>query len=518
MRAARGRGRSELQKALAAALLALIAIMLWASRDVVSSWFATFRQATIELTTTTESDDARVKRAFAAGSSASPSEATLESVPGLRQIRHSVVHVTGPSHEAAISAAESLSQATVAAFDAEGPGHLEARVLRRTYPVPGSESQSVLGVAALGAPALGLSALALLWLSWRNWPAGADGMSREAVFGAIGIGVMGVLPFIMPGWVFMALFAMAVPGAVSATVVYKMREVRRAELWPSAQGRIVRSEMRALRRQHAGDATTVSNLPDVEYVYTVDGVEHRGHRIGIGDIAASSPEAEALLERYHVGRTGPVYYNPDKPDESVLERSPPARPAVVYGIAAGAMLVGLTVVVAFTRADQIIDWLQPYFPRGAVVPGALFCTAAGFLMTLFLASNWRSAVAAARWPTTMGTVLSSIAESRRKRIPGGRGQIVIVWSPVVEYRYRVRERDYHGSRLAFGGDAAGPRDFAEAIAARYPTGGAVTVHFDPANPAFAVLQARVAFAWPTLIITVAFFAAAVFFSGWRGFS
>ena len=101
---------------------------------------------------------------------------------------------------------------------------------------------------------------------------------------------------------------------------------------------------------------------------------------------------------------------------------------------------------------------------------------------------------------------------------GGRGQTAIQWSPVVEYSYRVQGRDYHGSRLAFGADVAGPRDFAEAIVARYPAGREVTVHFNPANPSFAVLEPHIAFAWPILILTIAFFAAALFFSGWRGFS
>ena len=93
-----------------------------------------------------------------------------------------------------------------------------------------------------------------------------------------------------------------------------------------------------------------------------------------------------------------------------------------------------------------------------------------------------------------------------------------VWSPVVEYVYRVDGRDYHGTRLALGADVAASRDFAEATVARYPAGREVTVHFDPANPSFAVLEARIAFAWLTLLLTVAFFAAALFFSGWRAFS
>ncbi|HEX9558578.1 MAG TPA: DUF3592 domain-containing protein [Reyranella sp.] len=512
----RGNAVPELLRACVGALLALSALALWSYRDVVSSWFATSYTATIELTTTTERDDKRVERAFATAQSARPGEATFELVPGLSQIRHSVVHVTGPSRTEAIAAAESLSQSMVAAFDAEGSGRLDASVRRRAYPAPGPTSTAVLAILAYGAPLLALVGIALLWLGWRDWPADADGMPRAAVFTAIGFVSLSLVPFVMPGWMVMALFAMAIPGAIAGTIVYKMRELRRTAQWPSAQGRIVRSGMRTVRRKQAGEATKVGNVPAVEYVFSVDGVEYSGHRIGVGDITASSPQAEAVLERYRVGRTGPVFYNPDKPEEAVLERDPPARPAVVYGIAAGVMLVGLAVVVTFTQASEIIGWLEPYFPPGAVVQGVLFCTAAGILMALFLVSDRRTATAAARWPTTPGTILSSIAESHRTLVPRGRGQTIVVWSPVVEYSYGVDGRNYHSSRLAFGGDVASSRAFADEIVARYPVGHEVTVHFDPANPSFAVLEPRVAFAWSTFLLTVAFFAAALFFSGWRG--
>jgi len=146
----------------------------------------------------------------------------------------------------------------------------------------------------------------------------------------------------------------------------------------------------------------------------------------------------------------------------------------------------------------------------------LFCAAAGLLLSLFLIANRRKAMAAARWPTAMGKILSSVAEAHRTLVPSGRGQTVTVWAPVVEYSYSVDGRDYHGSRLAFGADVTGPQAFAEATVVRYPAGQQVTVHFDPANPSFAVLETRVAFAWSTLLLAVAFFAAALFFSGWRG--
>jgi hypothetical protein len=480
----------QVRQALTGAAVALLALALWTHRVAISSWFADSYTTRIGLMTTNERDDARVQRVFAAVQSAQASGATIEHEPGFHPFRD--VQVPGSSSAESVAAAEALSKAIVTAFDAEGPGVLNISLARRAHAVPGPTTNAIENAFAYGAPLLALAGIALLWIGWHAWPAGAtvSGMPRAPFFGAIGIAVMGVLPFLMPGWLFMALFAMIIPGTIAGTAVYKLQQVRRAAYWPSAQGRIVRSRMRAVRHQHAGEATKVGNVPDVEYAYSVGGVEYRGHRIGIGDIPAGSAEGDAALERYKVGRTGPVFYNPDRPEEAVLERDPPARPLVIYGVAAGVMLVGLAVVVAFTRAREIVAWLEPHFSPGAVVVGFLFCMAAGILLLLFHVADRRSARAATRWPTTTGTILSSVAEPHRQLVPGGRGQTVIVWSPVVEYSYRVEGRDYHGTRLAFG---------------------------DPANPALAVLEARVAHAWLTLLLMVAFFTAALFFSGWRGF-
>lgn len=511
-----GNAAPQLRQAAAGAVLVLLALLLWAKRDFVSSWFATSYTATIELTTRSERDDARIQRAFASAQAARPGGATLELIPGLRQIRDSAVHVPGPSRAEAIAAAQALSQAIVTAFDAEGPGRLDVRVRQRAYPAAGPTTGAVGTVLAWGTPVLALAGLALLGIGWRDWPAGADRSRRTVLFAAFAALAFVISPLVVPGWLLMALFAMAIPGAIAGLAVYKMQQVRRAAHWPSAQGRIVRSTMRAVRQRHAGEATTVGNVPDVEYVFSVGGVEYRGNRIGIGEIRAGSPQAEAALERYKVGRTGPVFYNPDKPEEAVIERDPPAPAAIVYGIAATVMLLGLAIVVAFTKARAIIDWLQPQFPPGAVVPGVLFFAAAGLVMSLFLVANLRTAMAAARWPTATGTILSSVAEPHRILASRGQGQTVTVWSPVVEYSYRVQDRDYHGTRLAFGADVAGAQARAEATVARYPAGRTVTVHFDPANPSSAVLEPHVAFAWWTLLLAMAFFAAALFFSGWRG--
>jgi Protein of unknown function (DUF3592) len=519
MRADRVAASPDLRKPVAGVVLGLLALLLWSNRDFVSSWFATSYTATIWLKTTTATNDARIERAFAAVQAALSNEATLELIPGLRQIRNSVVHLPGASRAEAIATADSFSQALVAAFDSAGAGHLDARVRRRADPTPGPTSRAVLALLTFGAPMLGLGAILLCRRGWRDWRASPDGRGLPQGAGIVVAGsvALAIAPFVMPGWLIMALFAMAIPGAIAGVIVYKLREVQRAARWPSAQGRIVHARLRAVRTKQSDGSATVSNVPDIEYAYSVGDVEYHGKRIGIGDISAGSPEVEAALARYQAGSTGPVFYNPDNPNEAVLERDPPARPATLYAVAVGVLLAGFAVVIVFTRVSEIIDWLQPWFPPGAVVQGVLFCGASGLVTLMFLLSNRRDAMKAARWPTAAGTVLSSKSVSRRVFAPG-RGNVTMeVWSPLVEFSFRVGGRDYHGARIAFGAAVSGGRDLAEATIARYPTGSAVTVHYDPANPSFAVLEPRVAFAWPSALVTAAFFAAAVFFSGWRGF-
>ena len=236
-------------------------------------------------------------------------------------------------------------------------------------------------------------------------------------------------------------------------------------------------------------------MPDIRYVFSVDGVEYRGKRISIGEIPPDSPGVEAALELYQVGRTGPVYYNPDNPEEAVLERDPPVSPRTMYAIAAGVMLVGFVVVGTFSGLGEIVQWLQPHFPPGAFIPGFLFFLACGLFAGVMMIASLATAQLAARWPTTPGTVITSQVESRREPTGGGASRTMVVWSPLVEYVYRVGTREYHGTRIGFGPTVSAGRDLAEAVIARYPEKATVTVHYHPANPSQATLETHVAHGW-----------------------
>jgi hypothetical protein len=500
-----------------AMVLGLIAIPLYLGRGLIADQFATSYSLTIGLWMQDRADRPRLEHALA--SLTVPDDVNASYAFDRNDWPKSQIELSAPTHEKAVATARVLADAVAREYDSAGETKLNISVPRRAYPDDNPTSTAVRTTLAIGGPLLELLAVGLFTVTW------LQGRANGAVTAYKGTGwvlalLWGVpLAVIFTGPVFLVLFAMAIPIAIAVLIVLNVQAVRRASHWPSVQGRIVSATVRRKRTQRGGDPTKIGNVPDVTYVYTVDGVEHRGTRISIADIQADSLEVQAALERYQVGRTGPVFYDPDRPGVAVLERNPPARPMVMYSAAAGVVVVGAVVVFGFTRAVEIIAWLQPYFPPGAVVQGFLFFLLCGLIASLIVISDLASTRAAARWPSVPGTVLSSRAESRRVLTHdnagsgGGRGTTVTVWSPLVEYSYKIGERSYHGSRIAFGPEVSGGKDQADATVARYPQGATVTVHYDPSNPSHATLETKLAHRWFALLVPLAFFVIALFFSG-----
>ena len=492
--------------------LGLVALGLFLGRGVIADQFATSYGLTIGLTIQHRAYRPRLERVLA--SLTVPDDVNASYSFDRNSWSRSQIEVSAPTREKAVAAARALGDIVARAYDAAGETKLDVRVPSRAYPEDNATTTKVRTAIAYGAPAAGLLATGLFMMAWRQGRrAGAIPLPAGSGFLVAAIAAFWIGLAVLPGWLFVAVFAMMIPTSIAGVIVYKMGEVRRASRWPSAPGRITGCKTRKVHTRQSGGAPSVGNVPDITYIYTVDGVEHRGKRISIGEIKADSPEVEAALERYQVGRTGPVFYNPAKPDEAVLERDPPASPGVMYAIAGGVMLAGLVVVFGFTRAGDIIAWLQPHFPPGAVVHAFLFFMACGLVASLAVISSLVETRVASRWPTAQGTVLSSRAESRRLLAQTGGSRTTTVWSPLVEYSYRVGERSYHGSRVAFGPEVAGARDLAEQTVQRYPAGATVSVRYDPSNPSHATLETAMAFRWVALLVPIGFFAAALFFSG-----
>ncbi len=120
----------------------------------------------------------------------------------------------------------------------------------------------------------------------------------------------------------------------------------------------------------------------------------------------------------------------------------------------------------------------------------------GFITLLLMARAWqeqKQVNAARRWAQTAGRILSSsveeIAVPVRVNTSIRRYRMAVRYAPSVVYEYFVNDARYQSERLRLGSRLLSSEacDLEREIR-RYPTSGAVTVWYDPANPAEAVLD------------------------------
>jgi hypothetical protein len=303
---------------------------------------------------------------------------------------------------------------------------------------------------------------------------------------------------------------MAIPLLIAGVILWKTTQLRHAASWPSTRARIVRSQPRTEHRRRSGEATQAVTVPDVEYEFRLGDRIVRGTRVSVGE----ADDTEAVLNHYSVGATVPVYYDPKDPTNAVLERDPPLPVLWLYLTAAAILAAGFAVLAVFANGAAILEMLEAHFPENAFVPGVGFFTLGGVLLLALLWSARRQAAEASGWPVTGGHVVASTVEHYRSRVGGARsGTLATFYEPVIEYAYRVDGRDYHSTQIGFGGKLAGSEELARAKSARYPQGADVVVHYDPKSPSNAVLDVKIAYAKPLLVVALMFFGLALFFSG-----
>jgi hypothetical protein len=111
--------------------------------------------------------------------------------------------------------------------------------------------------------------------------------------------------------------------------------------WPSVNGTI--QEVKAVKNYHTGAADDINvdtYSPKLRYSFTVEGTEYSSDRIAFGYGKTFTSESAALssIPKYSQGSLVTVYYNPENPNEAVLERRNERR---VWGMVGGILLIVL---------------------------------------------------------------------------------------------------------------------------------------------------------------------------------
>lgn len=125
---------------------------------------------------------------------------------------------------------------------------------------------------------------------------------------------------------------------------------------------------------------------------------------------------------------------------------------------------------------------------------AVFIGVAGLFILGF--GLWRLARGARTrgWHTVPGTVLTSNTIARRVQRLRSEDEseeapeMQTLYLPEVKYSYCVAGREYTGDHVRLFELQISNQEAARSVAARYPQGASVTVHYNPADPSQAVLE------------------------------
>ena len=145
--------------------------------------------------------------------------------------------------------------------------------------------------------------------------------------------------------IFVALIGLAL-GFWGFTANRRASALREAATrWREAPGKVVLSEVDQ-RGSSVSSSRYAYFVPIVHYTYVVNGRERQGTRLRFGLPRSRSPSgARAMLAPYPVGAAVTVRYDPDDPDQAVLEPAKGSLNLLLAAIAGALVFLGGAVIV-----------------------------------------------------------------------------------------------------------------------------------------------------------------------------
>ncbi len=127
-------------------------------------------------------------------------------------------------------------------------------------------------------------------------------------------------------------------------------KAKASETWPTAEGKMLACQVVKEESDDRESGTTTWYNPMVNYAYSVAGRDLQGSRLRFGNARSSSEKkAQAAIAAYAAGGPVSVRYNPDKPEECVLESRKPG-PAYLLMAAIGIFVFALGAYLAVVAA------------------------------------------------------------------------------------------------------------------------------------------------------------------------
>jgi hypothetical protein len=274
----------------------------------------------------------------------------------------------------------------------------------------------------------------------------------------------------------------------------------RLRSWKQASGRIetaqsVSREVRSKRFRTSGSGSSTDfvsdetvrtgNFAEISYSFAVGAKTYRGNRVGLGE--PDSAEAVATLKRYPPGRTVTVHYNPENPDECILERDDQGN----IGKAWRAVIVLVAWILAgFVAIDLGAEWLETVIPDPRRVPVVVGLILFSLVTVSFGRMLTKQARAMRKWPRTAGRIVRSEVDTtvQEHHRPGmARDYDVKMYRPRIVYVYEVGGNSFEGDDIGWSASANKP-SIAEKYVMRYPLQSPVQVFYNPDDPTQSTLK------------------------------
>lgn len=327
-------------------------------------------------------------------------------------------------------------------------------------------------------------------------------------------------------WIIL-LVCMLLPLALAAATIWIQWRIWRTRSWQQTTGRIdsskvVARDVRSKRFRTSGSKPNTEfitsedirtgNFADVAYSFAVGSTTYRSRRIcPMGEPDGS---ISAVLKRYPKGKIVAVYYNPENPDECILERGEPGKIREAWvGIA---VLAGL-ILGGFFAVTEGVDWLRSVMAKPSRAPAVMFLI--GFSLFVFMLSRvfTKQTRAMKKWPTTDGRIVRSQVTTtvqHHSRSGGGRRSYdVTMYVPRIVYAYEAGGHTFESDDIGWSTSSNRP-SVAEKYVKRYPLHSRVRVFYNPDDPAQATLSPSLGMIPLVLFLVAGGMAFAAFAVGW----
>ena len=130
--------------------------------------------------------------------------------------------------------------------------------------------------------------------------------------------------------------------------IKNMRKAQASQNWPSTTGQVTGVDVGQSQSTDSDGDSHTSYYPIVRYTYAVSGQTFAGDKLAFGPRSTSNryAKAQATASRYAVGAPVTVYYNPEDPQDAVLEkRAAGTMTTLIIGIAFLAVTVCLVLPI-----------------------------------------------------------------------------------------------------------------------------------------------------------------------------